>query len=174
MNTTKLATVRLNAMAAIAVAVMICAPVLCAGARAVPGDQRRWELDFRVRLEQPGGEWPIEVDLSGDWVSTISAVRPGEYDVALELANASIRGDGFKSGPADANEQVRRRLARPFWATYRDVGALVAVHFFKDVNPSDRNLLQMIATETQLVHAGPDRPAWSLLERDGGGEYLAI
>jgi hypothetical protein len=169
MNNTKLGTVRLNAMTAIAVVVTIGAPFLCAGTRAVPGEQRRWTLDFRVRLEQPGGERPIEVDLSGDWVSTVSAVRPGEYDVALELANASL-----KSVPADASEQLRRRLARPFWATYRDDGALLAFHFFKDMNPSDRNLLQTIATETQLVYAGPDRPVWTALERDGAGEYLAI
>jgi hypothetical protein len=176
MYNTKLA----NAMAAIAVVVTIGVPFLCAGARAVPGEQRRWALDFRVRLEQPGGERPIEVDLNGDWVSTISAVRPGEYDVALELANASIRGgigknrDGQKSVPADAGEQLRRRLARPFWATYRDDGALLAVHFFKNMDPSDCNLLQTIATETQFVHGDPDRPAWTVLERDGGGEYLAI
>lgn len=160
MNNTKLATVTLNSMAAIAVVVTIGAPFLCAGTRAVPGEQRRWALDFRVRLEQPGGERPIEVELRGDWVSTISAVRPGEYDLALELANASMRGEDFQ--------------ARPFWATYRDDGALLAVHFPKDMDPSDRNLLQTIATETQLVHAGSDRPAWTALERDGGGEYLAI
>jgi hypothetical protein len=176
MNNTKLA----NAMAAIAVVVTIGAPFLCAGTRAVPGEQRRWTLDFHVRLEQPGGERPIEVDLSGDWVSTVCAVRPGEYDVALKLANASIRGgvgkssDGLKSVPADASEQLRQRLARPFWATYRDDGALLAFHFLKDMNPSERNLLQMIATETQLVHAGLDRPAWTALERDGAGEYLVI
>jgi hypothetical protein len=176
MNNTKLA----HAMAAIVVFVTIGAPFLCAGIRAVPGEQRRWALDFRVRLEQPGGERPIEVDLNGDWVSTVSAVRPGEYDVALELANASIRGgigksgDGLKSAPADTSEQLRQRLARRFWATYRDDGALLAFHFFKDMSPSDRNLLQTIATETQLVHGDPDRPAWTALERDGGGEYLAI
>jgi hypothetical protein len=139
-----------------------------------PGEQRRWSLDFRVRLEQGGGEPPIEVRLSGDWVSTICAVRPGRYDVTLELANASFKDGGAKSDPADANEQLRRRLARPFWATYRKDGALLAVHFLKDVPPSDRNLLQTIVTEAQLVRADPDRPVWTMLERDGAGEYVAI
>jgi len=169
-----LTTMGLNGIAALAVMAIMGAPVLRAAGRAVPGDQRRWSLDFRVRLEQPGGERPFEIDLSGDWVSTISAVRPGEYDAELEFANPRIQGDGVKRAPADASEQLRRRLARPFWATYRDDGALLAVHFFEDVNPSDRNLLQTIATGIQLVQAGPDRPAWTELERDGAGEYLAL
>src|SRR5258708_8066376 len=113
MNNTNLATVRLNAIAAMAVVLMIGAPVLCAGTRAVPGEQRRWALDFRVRLEQPGGERPIEVDLSGDWASTVTAVRPGEYDVALALANASIRGHGFKTVPPDPPAHVLPPPAPP-------------------------------------------------------------
>jgi hypothetical protein len=85
------------------------ASVLRAAARAVPGEQRRWALDFRTRLEQPGGR-PIEIDLSGDWVSTISAVRPGEYDAALQLANACIKGDLGNSATTDAGEKLRQRL----------------------------------------------------------------
>jgi len=173
MDNTNLTTVRLMAIATMAVVVTAGAPVLRAATIAVPGEQRRWALDLRVRLEQPGGERPIEIDLAGDWVSTISAVRSGEYDAALELANARIRG-GAGSPPADAVARFEQRLARPFWATYREDGGLLAVHFFRDVNPSDRNLLQTIATETQLVHGGPDRLAWTVLERDGAGEYLAI
>jgi hypothetical protein len=174
MNRTKLRTIRLNMIAVIAAVVTISSPVLHAGAHAVPGEQRRWALDFRIRLEQTGGQRPFKIDLSGDWVSTISAVRPGEYDSELKLENAHVQGNGVQSVTADASEQLKRRLARPFWATYRDDGALIAVHFPKEVNPSDRNLLQMIATETELIHAGPDRPAWTELERDGAGEYLAI
>src|SRR6266700_5891190 len=81
------------------------------------GDQRRWMLNFDVRLEQPGGGRPIEIHLSGDWISTVTAVRHGEYDAALEMADAHIAGSGFRM--------------RRFWATYRDDGALLAVHFFK-------------------------------------------
>ncbi len=173
MNNTKIATFRLSAIAAIAV-VMMGAPDLPGGARVVPGEQRRWALDFRVRLEQPGELRPIEIDIRGDWVSTISAVRPGETDVALQLANARIQGDLGTSVPADASNQLQQRLSRLFWATYREDGALLAVHFFKDVSPSDRNLLQMIATEIQFVHAGAERSTWSVGERDGGGEYQAI
>lgn len=139
-----------------------------------PGEQHRWALTFRVRLEQAGAEKPITVDLSGDWASTVSAVHSGTYDAVLQLSNLKIKGDGSKSLPNNASEMLERRLERQFWATYREDGALVAVHFFKDMPPSDRNLLEMIATETQLVHAGPDQSTWTTLERDGGGEYLAI
>ena len=144
------------------------------GSRA-PGEQHRWALTFQVRLEQAGAEKPITVDLSGDWASTVSAVHSGTYDAVLQLSNLKIKGDGSRSLPDNASEMLERRLARQFWATYREDGALVAVHFFKDMPPSDRNLLEMIATETQLVHAaGPDQSTWTTLERDGGGEYLAI
>jgi hypothetical protein len=125
-----------------------------------------------VRLERPG-EGPVEVELSGEWVATIAAVRPGGYDVALQIADVHLKGQGI-SNPSPEAIELQRRLARSFWATYRDDGALIAVHFFKDVDPSDRNLLQMIATETQLVRPEPGRPVWTVLERDGAGSYLAI
>jgi hypothetical protein len=175
MSRTSLRTAGLSAIVVTALLTTIGAPVTrAAGAARVPGEQRRWALDFRVRLEQPGGERPVEICLNGDWVSTISAVRPGEFDAALEFVNARLKGDGVRSASAEANEQLGRRLARPFWATYRDDGALLAVHFFKDVNPDDRNLLQMIAAEIQLVRPDPGRPLWTVLERDGAGSYLAI
>jgi hypothetical protein len=166
MNTTKIAT--------LALAVMMSAPVLRAGAEAVPGVERRWALGFHTRLEQPGGGRPIEVDLQGDWVSTISAVRPGEYDAEFQLANAKVSGAAPGNTPPNAGEQLARRLERRFWVTYREDGALLAVHFFKDVDPGERNLLQMIATETELVETGDDRAGWTVLERDGAGEYMAI
>lgn len=160
---------------AIAAITMIAVPVSrAAGAGRTPGEQRRWALQFRTRLEQPGGERPVEISLTGDWVSTVSAVRPGEYDVALELSGARLKGDSSPNNPAQAIQQVERRLARPFWATYRDDGALLAVHFFKDVDPSDRNLLQMVASEAQLVRPNPAEMVWTVLERDGAGTYLAI
>src|SRR5208282_2835024 len=63
---------------------------------------------------------------------------------------------------------------RRFWATYSRDGALLAVHFFEDVNPSDRNLLQMILTEAQYVRPRNGNPVYTVTERDGAGSYLAI
>jgi hypothetical protein len=139
------------------------AGVPTARAAGTPGDQRRWTLDFRVRLEPPAGERPVEIALSGDWVSTVIAVRPGEYDAAIQLVDARLN-----------RAQALARLNRRFWATYGSDGALRAIHFFKDVDPADRNLLQTIATTMQLVCSTPDRPVWTAMERDGAGNYLAI
>ena len=173
MNRKKLA---MAAAASIAVIVSIAGPRIARAADEdrVAGEQRRWTLQFRTRLEHPGEQRPIEISLSGEWVSTVSAVRPGEYDVALEFAGARLKGEGIPNNSSQAIEQVERRLARTFWATYRDDGALLAVYFFKDVDPSDRNLLQMIATEVQLVQPGRSDMVWTVLERDGAGSYLAV
>jgi hypothetical protein len=138
-----------------------------------PGEQSRWSLTFSVRLEQTEGKAPIEIRLSGDWTSTITAVRKNDYDAALQLSNAKVAGQGASSAPG-AVAGLEQRLMRTFWATYRDDGSLLSLHFHKDVDPSDRNLLQMIATHTQLVRLESTRPVWTALERDGAGAYLAI
>jgi hypothetical protein len=138
------------------------------------GDQRTWALDFHVRLEQPGGRQPVEVRIEGDLLLTISAVRPGEYDAAIEIARARVVGDGGPGVQAGAGEELRRRIERRFWATYGDDGTLLMVHFFKDVSPSDRNVLQLILTETQFVRPASAGPVWTTIERDGAGSYLAI
>jgi hypothetical protein len=135
------------------------------------GEQRRWTLSFRASLEQPGHS--IEVDLGGEWVSTIVAIRTNQYDAALELANLRVKSSS-EILPAGAGEQLARRLAHPFWATYRSDGALVKVHFLKDTVASDRNLLEMIATQTAFVRAVAGRPVWNVMERDAAGSYLAI
>jgi hypothetical protein len=135
------------------VALLSAIPTLCAAESAL-GIQRRWTLSLRVRLEQPGAR-PAGIDLGGDWTSTVTAVRPGEYDAALELVGQALR-------------------LPVFWATYRDDGTLLALHFFKDTSPDDRNLLQMIAAGTQFVRPNPGRPLWTALERDGAGSYLAL
>ncbi len=138
-----------------------------------PGDQSRWSLDFRVRLEQQTAP-PIEVHLTGEWISTVCAVRQGEYDAQLQIAGGNFAGNASKRASAAALEDLRQRLSRPFWVTYRADGGLLAIHFPRTVTPTDRNLLQMVATELQFVH--PDSPpqSWTALERDGAGEYMAI
>jgi hypothetical protein len=138
-----------------------------------PGDQGRWSLDFRVRLEQQSAP-SVEVRLTGDWISTLVALRPGEYDTQLQIADVRFTSEDTKNATAASLEDLRMRLSRPFWATYRADGGLQAIHFFRDVSPSDCNLLQMIATELQLVHPDSERASWTAQERDGAGEYLAI
>ena len=129
-----------------------------------PGGQSRWSRDFSVRLEQQSAP-PIAIHLTGDWISTLVASRPGEYDTQLQIAGVRFTGDGTTNASAASLEDLRLRLSRPFWATYRADGGLQAIHFFRDVSPTDCNLLQMIATELQLIHPNSERPEWTAQER---------
>lgn len=138
-----------------------------------PGDQSRWSLDFSARMEQHAAP-PIEIHMTGDWTSTISAERAGEYDAQLQLADVQFTGDAVKGAPPASLSSLRARLSRPFWATYRNDGGLIAIHFYRDASPSDRNLLEMIATELQLVRPNTARTNWTAQERDGAGEYSAL
>jgi hypothetical protein len=140
---------------------------------AQPGDQSRWSLDFSSRLEQRSVS-PVGITMAGDWTSTITAVRVGQYDAQLQLSNVHVAGDAAKSASAAALAAFEARLSRPFWATYREDGELVAIHFFNDTVPSDRNLLQMIATELELVRPNATHSSWTAEERDGAGEYSAL
>lgn len=137
------------------------------------GEQLRYRLAFRLSLSQEHDARPIEVTLDGEWVTTVVAARPGEYDVACEVAGARVGGGSEVQPAAEAMEALRRRFERRFWVTYRDDGVALGVHFPKDVAPGDRNLLQMIPTETQLVLPAGGAPRWTALERDGAGVYLA-
>src|SRR5262245_4960938 len=112
MKNTRLATTQSNAIALLAV-ILGGAPILHAANGLVPGDERRWALDFRTRLEQQGSPRPVEIRLGGDWTWTVSAVRPAEYDVALQLVNVRING----SASSESNHQtgqLQRRLAQIF------------------------------------------------------------
>ena len=137
------------------------------------GGQCRWSLDFRTSLAQSAAA-PVEVHLTGVWTSTIVAMRPGEYDAQLQITDIGFTGDAAQNAPAATLKDLQSRLARPFWATYRSDGGLLAIHFFRDVTPTDRNLLQMIATELQIVQPNSERPSWTAQERDGAGEYVAL
>jgi HEAT repeat protein len=142
-----------------------------------PGDQSRWSLDFLARMEQSPAH-PIEIHMTGTWTTTISAVRESEYDAQLQVADLQFAGDAVKGAPPASLATMQGRLSRPFWATYRSDGGLVSMHFYRDMTPSDRNLLQMIATELQLVRPtdapGSEPKTWTAQERDGAGEYSAL
>ncbi len=148
------------------------APVSSAGAGG-PGEQHRWSLAFNAGFGRPEAKTPMTVHVKGEWVTTLSAIREAELDVACELVNARVSGDGFRdAAPADL-QALEHRLTRRFWVTYRKDGAALRVHFPKDLEPGDRNLLEMIALSTQLVRNGSGDPQWTALERDGAGMYLA-
>jgi hypothetical protein len=117
---------------------------------------------------------PIEIHIKAGWISTITAARAGEYDAELQLQDVQMTGEPAASAPSASLAALESRLSRPFWATYRNDGGLLGVHFFRDATPSDRNLLEMIATELQLVQPPSARSSWTAQERDGAGEYSAL
>ena len=144
------------------------------------GDQSRWSLDFEARMEQAAAP-PIEIHIIGGWTSTVSAVRTGEYDAQLQVADLHFFGKWVKDVPPASLVALERRLSRPVWGTFRNDGGLLSMHFLRETSPSDRNLLQMIATELQIVRPGTalesdhgsDSHTWTAHERDGAGEYVA-
>ena len=137
------------------------------------GDQSRWPLDFRVRLEQSSSH-NVEIHARGELRSTIVGIRRGEYDVQLQIADLQFTGDPVKNVSPGAIAELRSRLSRRFWITYRADGGMTGTHFFRNVEPADANLLQMVATELQLVRPGDARSTWTAQERDAAGEYLAL
>jgi phage gp36-like protein len=156
-----------------AVAVASTLAAAAAASQTLPGDQSRWSLDFSTSLQQQSAS-PMVAHIEGDWTSTISAVRAGEYDAQLQLVGVHFSDKSSKGPSAKAVVDLQARLSRPFWVTCRSDGGLVAIHFYRDVRPSDRNLLQMIATELQLVRPDSSRVSWTVQERDGAGEYSAL
>ena len=93
MNRTKTTTVERMAIAAMAVVVTISAPVLGAAPRVVPGEQRRWALDFRVRLEQPGGDRPIEIDLDKAGFAGVDRPSVEHGGAADDVVSAEMQVD---------------------------------------------------------------------------------
>lgn len=136
-----------------------------------PGWQTRRSLALEARIRRPG-RGPSGLVLQGEWATTVDAVREGEIDVACRVAGARLSGVD-RSAPPGEVEALRARLERTFWVTTRRDGAVIRVHFPREVAPADRNLLQMIATEAQLVAPAGAPAAWTALERDGAGTYLA-
>ncbi len=164
---------------ALAVATTLVAGAASVPSQAIAGEQSRWSLDFRASMEQASK--PLTgIHLIATWKSTIIAVRPGGYDVQLQLADLHFKGDAVKDASPAALAVLEGRLSRPFWATCRADGGLLQMHFLRGVSPSDRNILQMIATDLQLVRpasldetqATPE--SWTAQERDGAGEYSAL
>ena len=148
------------------------APASRFGAEGRLGEQMTYDLAFTISLSQGGPGRPIEMNLAGRWQTTVVAVRADGYDVACQITGVRVTGGG-EVAATEATEGLRARLGRRFWVTYRDDGAALRVHFPKDLSPGDRNLLQMIPAETQLVVPRHVAPQWTALERDGAGLYLA-
>jgi hypothetical protein len=137
-----------------------------------PGLEHKWGLRFELGLTQPGRAESLDVTLTGEWVATITDARADEYDVAYEARGAHLSGGGVHPEDGDVTA-AEKRLARPFWITYRADGMAIGAHFPQDMPADARNLLEMIATESELVRGPAGAPEWTATERDGAGLYFA-
>src|SRR5450631_1786050 len=98
--------------------------VAAAASQTRPGDHSQWSLNFSTRMEQRSAP-PIEVQMAGEWTSTISAVHARSYEAQLQLADVHCIGEAAQKASASALADLEARLSRPFWATYRSDGGLI-------------------------------------------------
>jgi hypothetical protein len=166
-------TIRTRFRMAAAWTAILLLPVAAGAAAPVVGQQCRWTLSFRAELQQAAGRRPA-VALAGEWSRTVVAVRPDAFDAQVQLTSVTFEAPAGREVDARELAALQERLAKPFWITTARDGALRAIHFTKEVSPSDRNLLQMIATAAQFVQADGAHAVWTSLEHDGGGAYLAV
>lgn len=138
------------------------------------GSERTYRMSLDVSIATPGRAAPITFRLAGQWVNTVAAERPGERDVACEVRAARISGTGVAPPSANEIDAVAHRLARTFFITYRDDGVAVRAHFPRDMDPADRNLLLLLVTASQWIRPTAGQAAWTAMERDAAGRYLAM
>jgi hypothetical protein len=166
------------AAGAVLVAVVGAAVALLVWRQRAPDDAeggrlRRWAVTLEAELQSPGQPEPTRVRLSGEWVEAVSATRPGEQDLACRLEQVEVAGGrGPEPSPASV-AALRARLETPFWITRRADGAVLLTHFPRSLGPTDRNLLQLLAGELELIAAPPGASDWTAEEQDGAGRYLA-
>jgi hypothetical protein len=137
-----------------------------------PGQQRRWSLTLEFQLEGVGNAMS-PTSITGDWVATVSAASGDELEVAYQLANARVSGQAIRGAGAADIEAWRDKVSDRFFVTYRADGAPTRLHFPAAMEPSARNLLQLVVTGTQLVRPARDTANWTTVERDAVGSYLA-
>jgi HEAT repeat protein len=138
------------------------------------GSQRRWGVTMEASLTLGGGAGSSQTTVvSGDWVETVSGSSASGYDVACELDHPHVVGKPAAAVDPKDVAALESRLGRRFWITYRPDGAVAQTHYPRDMSDTDRNLLQLLATSTQLVRPSRPLPQWTSTERDGAGAYLA-
>jgi hypothetical protein len=159
------------------------APVATAtgAAGAVPGlgpvgRQLVWAVSLTAGMRQPGGpkgdDQQQSTTLTGDLVATISGVTAQGYDLALQLRQPVLRGEGFGQVSPEAVAAVQEKLGQRFWVSYQSNGAARELHFPRALSPDLRNLLALVITELQLVRPTQPAPQWTATERDAAGAYL--
>ncbi len=184
-TTTKLVLVTAAALAA-AAALAVCTRVAASspGAATPPsapgspgaGRQRRWAITLETRMQPAGASASAHggtTVLTGDWVGTVSGASAAGTDVAYQIENPHIVGNGFAAIDARDVSQLEQNLGRRFWVTYQADGAARQLHFPREMGDDVRNFLELLVTQTELVRPASPSPQWTATERDGAGAYFA-
>ena len=140
------------------------------------GEEVRSRARVTVRLDLGRGAPPQEMELEGEWRTTVTEVGDGLARVACELADlrATAReGSADSARAADAGPELAREIGRRFFVSQRADGSVFEVWLPRGMKPAMANILLTLAGEAQLVRPPQAQPAWIIEERDVNGAYLA-
>jgi len=142
------------------------------------GRQLVWAVSLEATMRQPASSGQAGMEqttvVSGDLVTTVSGASQDAYDLAFELRQPTVQGQGFgKVAPEDV-AQLKEKLGRRFWVSYQRGGAARQLHFPREQSPDVRNLLALLVTTLQIVRPEAQSPQWTATERDSAGAYLAL
>lgn len=143
------------------------------------GRQLTWAVSLQARMRQPGspdgGAAPEQITtLGGDLTTTVSGATEDAYDLAFELRQPEVQGQGFGKIAPEELTRLKEKLGRRFWVSYQREGAARELHFPRDLTPDIRNLLTLLVTNLQIVRPTVASPQWNATERDSAGAYLAM
>jgi hypothetical protein len=140
------------------------------------GEEVRSRAHVTVRLDLGRGAPPQEMELEGEWRTTVTDVDGGLATIACELAELrASAGEGVDAAArqAETGAELASELGRRFFVRQRANGAVFEVWLPRGMKPAMANILLTLVGEAQLVRPAQAQAAWILEERDVNGAYLA-
>jgi hypothetical protein len=140
------------------------------------GEEVRSRAHVTVRLDLGRGAPPQEMELEGEWRTTVTDIDGGLARVACELGDlrATAReGVGASAHASEAGAELAREIGQRFFVSQRADGSVFEVWLPRGMKPAMANILLTLAGEAQLVRPAQAQAAWIIEERDVNGAYLA-
>jgi hypothetical protein len=140
------------------------------------GEEVRSRARVTVRLDLGRGAPPQEMELQGEWRTTVTDVDGGLARVACELGDLRVtarEGVGASARESEAGVELAREIGRRFFVSQRADGSVFEVWLPRGMKPAMANILLTLAGEAQLVRPAQVQAAWIIQERDVNGAYLA-
>jgi hypothetical protein len=140
------------------------------------GEEVRSHAKVTVRLDLGRGAPPQEMELEGEWRTTVTDVDGGLASVACQLADLrASAGEGLDASArqAETGAELARELGQRFFVSQRADGSVYEIWLPRAMKPAMANILLTLVGEAQLVRPAQAQPAWIIQERDVNGAYLA-